>query len=134
MVSCLEDSLCKDLRERREYARGFFLRILAIFSSLRVFMVCCDAIFDRNRTLSRMCSLKRSVLISLPLYWVVREVPFVSNNGCTTFSVLYYFIELRTIHFVLSNKIKITTFDRLGFMFLQRCVVVKDVSVKERHF
>ena len=32
-----------------------------------------------------------------------------------------------------SIKIKITTFDRLGFMFLQRCVVVKDVSVKERH-
>ena len=33
-----------------------------------------------------------------------------------------------------SIKIKITTFDRLAFMFVQRCIVVKDVSVKERHF
>ena len=33
-----------------------------------------------------------------------------------------------------SIKIKITMFDRLGFMFVQRCVVVKDASVKKRHF
>ena len=33
-----------------------------------------------------------------------------------------------------SIKIKITAFDRLGFMLVQRCVVAKDVSVKERHF
>ena len=33
-----------------------------------------------------------------------------------------------------SVKIKITTFDGLGFMFVQRCIVVKDVSVKERQF
>ena len=32
-----------------------------------------------------------------------------------------------------SIKIKITTFDRLGFTFAQRYVVVKDVSVKGRH-
>lgn len=31
-------------------------------------------------------------------------------------------------------KIKNTTFDRSGFMFVQRCVAVKDASVKERHF
>ena len=33
-----------------------------------------------------------------------------------------------------SIEIRITTFDRLGFMFVQRCIVVKDVYVKERHF
>ena len=33
-----------------------------------------------------------------------------------------------------SIKLKNTTFDRLGFMFVYRCVVVKHVSVKERHF
>ena len=33
-----------------------------------------------------------------------------------------------------SIKIKITTFNRLGFMFVQRCVDIKDVYVKERHF
>ena len=36
-----------------------------------------------------------------------------------------------------SIKLKITTFDRLGLMFVQRCVVVEDekcLSVKERHF
>ena len=33
-----------------------------------------------------------------------------------------------------SIKIKITTFDRLGFMFVQRYVVVKGVSAKEKHF
>ena len=33
-----------------------------------------------------------------------------------------------------SIKMKITTFDRLGFMFVYKQVVVKDVSVKERHF
>ena len=33
-----------------------------------------------------------------------------------------------------SIKIKTTTSDKLGFMFVQRCVVVKDVSVRERHF
>ena len=42
-------------------------------------------------------------------------------------------------YIILSNpfcsiKIKITTFDRLGFMFVQRCVVLKYVSVKERDF
>ena len=34
----------------------------------------------------------------------------------------------------LSVKIKTRTFDRLSFMFVKRCVVVKNVSVKERHF
>ena len=33
-----------------------------------------------------------------------------------------------------SIKIKITTFDKLGFVFVRRCVVVKDVSVKESYF
>ena len=33
-----------------------------------------------------------------------------------------------------SIKIKITMFDRLGFMFVQRCIVAKDMSVKEKHF
>ena len=33
-----------------------------------------------------------------------------------------------------SIKVKITTFDRLGFMFVLRCIVVKDGCVKERHF
>ena len=32
-----------------------------------------------------------------------------------------------------SIKIKITTFDRLDFMLVRRCIVVKNVSVKERH-
>ena len=36
------------------------------------------------------------------------------------------------VHFLLF-KLKITTFDRLGFTFVERCIVVKDVSVKERH-
>ena len=33
-----------------------------------------------------------------------------------------------------SIKIKSTTFDKLGFTFVQSCIVVKHVSVKERHF
>ena len=49
---------------------------------------------------------------------------------------LYSCKEIMDTHFdsFCSIKIKITTFDRLGFVFVQRCVVVKDVSVKERHF
>ena len=33
-----------------------------------------------------------------------------------------------------SIELKITTFDRLGFMFVQKYVVVKYVSGKERYF
>ena len=32
-----------------------------------------------------------------------------------------------------SIKIKITTFDKLGFLFVQRRAIIKDMSVKERH-
>ena len=44
--------------------------------------------------------------------------------------VLFYRI---TCDSFCSIKLEITTFDRLDFTFVQRCVVVKDVSVKERH-
>ena len=45
--------------------------------------------------------------------------------------ILFYRITYDPFCFI---EIKITTFDKLGFMFVYRCVVVKDVPVKERHF
>ena len=48
---------------------------------------------------------------------------------------IFHFILFHRITYdpFCSIKIKITTLDRLGFMFVQKCIV-KDVSVKERHF
>ena len=46
----------------------------------------------------------------------------------------YYLFYRITYDPSCSIKIKITTFDRLGFVFVQRCVAVKDLSVKEKDF
>ena len=51
---------------------------------------------------------------------------------------IFYFILFYRITYdrFYSIKIKITAFDRLGFMFVRCifCIVVIDVSIKERHF
>ena len=59
-------------------------------------------------------------------------------NFCSHIKVLgrpFYIILLRiTYDPFCSIEIKITTFDGLGLAFVYRCIVVKDVSVKEGHF